>query len=266
MNYVGITGITEEHQINYLKKFFRKNNASSHELMLGFLVSHKTATYLLTCGEEGFQNNPGNPRYPDINELSGLLKKCSDGVFKTIHYNTKNLGGLFKELSAVLEYDDIIDYCDGVQFNIVCPPVSELKKIKKTYSDLKLIFQWSHRVSEKASNEVIAEKLGNNYSFMDYVLIDPSGGRGKEMDLSESVEKYELLRSKGFVNNIGFAGGLNPQNITSILSGLESFLENNDFSIDAESGLRTNNLLDLNKVSKYFKNVLTHNLFSHSEY
>lgn len=69
-------------------------------------------------------------------------------------------------------------------------------------------------------------------------LIDPSGGRGQS---SEIV----LYKRPGFKR--GYAGGINPTNVEEKLSYLLAN-ESNPFWIDMESGVRTDNLFDLNKV------------------
>lgn len=70
------------------------------------------------------------------------------------------------------------------------------------------------------------------------VLFDPSGGRGIESPLKvyPSAEKT------------GYAGGIGPDNVADKLSFLLSNHTTGDFWIDMESGVRTNDWFDLNKV------------------
>ena len=75
----------------------------------------------------------------------------------------------------------------------------------------------------------------HNYS----ALLDASGGRGINTGI-------DILHTS---KKIGYAGGFNPDNVEEKLSYL---LENVDgpFWIDMESGVRTDDWFDLNKVIK----------------
>jgi len=72
---------------------------------------------------------------------------------------------------------------------------------------------------------------------------------GIGMDVDKSAEIYKLLQPTG--KPIVFAGGLSPENVGERISQLYNKLGTTNFSIDAESSLRTNDRLDLDKVDKY---------------
>lgn len=48
----------------------------------------------------------------------------------------------------------------------------------------------------------------------------------------------------------GYAGGLNPDNLEEQLTKIAAVVGNNSVSIDMESGVRTNNEFDLDKVRR----------------
>ena len=58
--------------------------------------------------------------------------------------------------------------------------------------------------------------------------------------IPEELEQFNQLK-------IGFAGGLNPNNISNSLNAINT-LKCNNFWLDLESGARTDNEFDLNKV------------------
>ena len=72
------------------------------------------------------------------------------------------------------------------------------------------------------------------------VLLDASGGRGIYTPL-------KVLPSSG---KVGYAGGLNPDNVGEKLSFLMSHVMMGEFWIDMESGVRTDDWFDVNKVVK----------------
>lgn len=70
------------------------------------------------------------------------------------------------------------------------------------------------------------------------MLYDPSGGKG-------------LLSDFNYLNNMdrcGYAGGLNESNIAEVLTKFLQIKNNQTFWLDLESGARTDDWFDLNKV------------------
>ena len=70
------------------------------------------------------------------------------------------------------------------------------------------------------------------------MLLDASGGRG----IDTPIDVFPTSRK------IGYAGGLNPENIADKLSFLMENVKIGRFWIDMESGVRTNDWFDLDKV------------------
>ena len=74
------------------------------------------------------------------------------------------------------------------------------------------------------------------------VLLDASGGQGINTDI-------EILN---LPNKVGYAGGINPDNVADKLTYL---LDNctSPFWIDMESGVRTNDWFDVEKVKQVLR-------------
>ena len=72
------------------------------------------------------------------------------------------------------------------------------------------------------------------------VLLDASGGRG--IDTPIEVLKGQVMA--------GYAGGINPDNVADKLSYLLQQENKGDFWIDMESGVRTDDWFDIEKVSR----------------
>lgn len=73
------------------------------------------------------------------------------------------------------------------------------------------------------------------------VLIDPSGGRGKDVP-------FEPVTCPGL--KVGYAGGITPDNVEEKILPLLSHEEEGEFWIDMETGVRTDDWLDLDKVER----------------
>ncbi len=251
--YIGITGPTTVGEVNSINREFASAGYSMHSRhipMIGFLVSLKT------LGGQPTQNR----RYPRITDLRNLVKSTDGKSFTTIHYNSNDQTTLAKQLEEIFYelYPD--NLCRAVQLNIVYPNKEEIEKAKREMPDLKIIFQASHRIIEgKAPNEV-AENIRRYGSLIDYVLIDPSGGKGREFDIEPSVNLYEELRSVLPKVTIGLAGGFTGDNVATRARDLIAKIGNSDFSIDAEGGLRDkvtdaygDDLFNRSKVGRYIK-------------
>jgi phosphoribosylanthranilate isomerase len=92
----------------------------------------------------------------------------------------------------------------------------------------------------------------HNYLHMtkrfNHILIDSSHGKGiKSLTIGD-------VRSRVIYDNsylrLGYAGGLDPENVYDFIR------ENPDLSLDVESGIRTNNELDLAKCHKFLEEVM----------
>ncbi len=86
-------------------------------------------------------------------------------------------------------------------------------------------------------------------------LMDASGGRGKETNFIPHL----------WDKRTGYAGGLNPENIIRQIQPLlkvkPSIEYRNDFWIDMESGVRTHDWFDLNKVESVLSTLMEDKTF-----
>lgn len=76
------------------------------------------------------------------------------------------------------------------------------------------------------------------------VLYDSSGGRGTE--IKEIKEPFEFYYT-------GYSGGLGTDNIDDFCQKISMHSNPSNVFIDCESGVRTNDEFDLNKVTKYLE-------------
>ena len=92
------------------------------------------------------------------------------------------------------------------------------------------------------SNQEFFETVLPTIGYIRYdVLYDASGGRGTE--IKGIPDPFEN-------NYTGYAGGINPDNVESICETIQSKIQNDIVYIDMESGIRTENEFDLEKVEK----------------
>ncbi len=251
--YIGITGPVNVRETKEIcKKFYEAGYSmeSSHIPMIGFLISHKT------LNNKEFKNR----RYPSVNTLTDLLKATDNKVLTMIHYNSKEISTLSNQVERIFEGIYENNLCRAIQLNIPWPDINQVSNIIKKYPDMKIVFQASNKImNEKTPNQIV-QGIKEYGDLVSYVLIDPSGGRGIPFDLESSINIYSELKEHCSNLVLGFAGGFNGKNVSSRLRKIIQKINENDFCIDAEGGLRDkitlaygDDLLNIKKVSEYIQ-------------
>ena len=88
-----------------------------------------------------------------------------------------------------------------------------------------------------------------------FVLLDNSKGRGIQEERTVLMNKINKLLEKG-ISDIAIYGGFGPDSL-DIYFDLKKHYKIN-FSIDAETKLKTNQKLDLEKVKHYLTQLINH--------
>jgi len=251
--YVGVTGLASIGEVKKVTREFEDagfDRNSSHVPMIGFLVSSQTL--------QGRQTS--NRRYPEISLVPKLLQESGEGVFRTIHYTTRDQETLYDQVEQLLDgpYEERL--CQGLQLNMTFPPVPQIGKIKRRFPQLEIIFAANKGVISSGFPNHVAQRMGVYQGAIDYVLIDPSGGRGEELKVEKSVRVAKEIRKKGPRAMLGFAGGLTGENVYDTCFSLRQNLGGDSFCIDAEGGLRNklsdewgDDILDIRKVRVYLQ-------------
>jgi phosphoribosylanthranilate isomerase len=255
--YIGVTGFTKPADIatainTYAVELERHGSIKNviHCFMAGILLSHDI------LHGTGMPRAPA--RYPPMKNIPALLDAIKIngkyGSFSAIHYNTKNQY-LSDEVDAIIEI--IGKRNEGnfgaIQFNVgFIPDAREIKKIRENYRNnpFGIITQINGSVMREHDFSEITSRVAKMP--VDHVLIDPSGGRGKEIDVDASSAIYKILRNSTSAG-IGFAGGFGPGNVEEKTRRYVQKLGTTRFSIDAESGVRdpANDAMDVGRVNAY---------------
>jgi hypothetical protein len=88
-----------------------------------------------------------------------------------------------------------------------------------------------------------------------FILLDNSHGTGRQDSKANLIKKINILLSKN-INDIAIYGGFGPQSMSLYFDLKEQYKIN--FSIDAETKLKTNDSLDLKKVKEYLSELMKH--------
>ena len=253
--YVGITGPTSVQETRDICREFSEADysmESSHVPMLGFLVSYKTLNGQATQ----------NKRYPPANSLPDLLRATDGQVLTMVHYNSKEINTLSNQVTQI--FDGVYEngLCRAIQLNIVWPDIGQVARIKEQHPNMQIVFQASHKAMDEKRPNQIAQGIKDYGDSINYVLIDPSGGRGMPFDLESSVAIYSELRDQCPYLTVGFAGGFTGENVAPRLKEILQQIKADDFCIDAEGGLRDkitsaygDDLLNIEKVRGYLQSA-----------
>jgi hypothetical protein len=248
-NYVSVTAGKDAEEVRAVLAEFEKAGYSvtqEHIPVLGIQVSEKTLNGI----------KPKNFRFARFAEIPSLMKITEGKAMPVIHYNTKNTRTLYEQVSKCFE--EIREYCSMVQVNATFPDISQIEKIKEL--GLKVSLQVDCRGMNL--NDVI-DKVASYGSCLDYVLIDPSRGRGDIFDIEDSAFLYSEIKARQPDCGLVFAGGFCGDNAEDVLKKVIDRIQTKDFSICAEGKLRDKasdehwgqDNLNIDKVRKYLQAV-----------
>ena len=165
-------------------------------------------------------------------ELRGLGLRLSAHLCGSIARDVLHMGGF----SNTDDFSEIIDMFSRVQLNV------------SNYDEPE---NMSPYILPGPLQEIIIQQAFNHNTFMlcriasgdcISILLDESGGKGIEAP----------FRMPSYLHNVhvGFAGGINPDNVVAKIQEITSLPHVNRFWIDMESGVRTNDRFDLDKVEQ----------------
>jgi hypothetical protein len=236
--YVGLTGITTLAEYVACDRAFYEAtkalgeyvyNALDLKFMGGILVSEKT----LYGGKNKWRN-----RYPPIERLPEILSLDRPYLMHTIHYNTDTELALFDQVCEVIERAKPSSV-HALQLNVRWAKISTLHRIRRYFPDLRIILQvGAGALSDVQEHEdmYLGDVLRSYDGLIDDFLVDPSGGKGEELDVWRAfacIADDEIPRSM----RPGMAGGFDAATVPRA-KGVMRRLKR-PVNLDAEGKVRT---------------------------
>jgi len=227
--YIGVTGVMTRKESEALCDALSADN--DFLVMIGMLASGKTI--------HGMPNK-WPKRYPKAEDMGKISFDHPKALF-LVHFNTKDPEKLHWDMCHALYLAG--PHCHGLQLNIAWPDVRVLQDFHRdSQSD------WCKTIvlqcGEKALDEVgwsgakLAERLKRYEGLIDYVLIDPSGGLGKEFDPDFACRCFRMIAKTLPDVGLGIAGGLGSTNLGRLLGPILLAFPDLKFSIDVEARVR----------------------------
>lgn len=222
--YIGVTGVNSPRHVTQILKVMPED--SPHQLMIGVLVSRQSL------------KGTTNRRYPGPERFSQIFSPHPK-AFNVLHYYSDKV-----DTQAIVDDLAFADamagpYCHGVQLNLAWPDPQLLELYKEVSRGKKIILQCGPLALKEIgqSGDALVARLQNYQELADYVLIDPSGGAGRDFDPDQVQQYFECLER---ISGIGFgvAGGLEAANLYRLRPLIAQF---GPFSLDAEGRMRDKN-------------------------
>ncbi|MDE2020757.1 MAG: hypothetical protein KGJ13_10510, partial [Patescibacteria group bacterium] len=192
--------------------------------------------------------------------------ELNEDIFTVVHFTSKVPDVIYDSVVKIMRLGGMYEkgLCKGLQvnnnFGKITPGI--MAGIKATYPKLKIILQIQEDALAVMDTDQIIAELKRFNDIADYTLVDPSGGKGQEMDVRSGIRLANAIRKN---TNIGaaLAGGLSQSNIERIVQELAAGLGTDNFSIDAEGGLRDrigegygNDIFNPQKAGGYFRGAV----------
>jgi len=126
-------------------------------------------------------------------------------------------------------------------------PQSELIKLKEKLPEIKLV-QVIHVLDEQSIEEAVSVQ-----NYVDALLLDSGNPKLKVKELGGTGRIHNWEISRKIVNAVKIpvflAGGLNPKNVREAMEAVQPY------GLDICSGVRSNGLLDEEKLKLFFESV-----------
>lgn len=264
--YVGVTGFKNVNEIRELtdvfldRGFLGENNSSydprciesSYIPMLGFICSTKRLNEIESEGRVA----------PALKSLDLLTRFSPRGAMTCMHYYTTNRRNLAEEVKKLFSFDSnhefdlsnglyANNYCRALQINMDWPDLDQIESIRTEFPEMTIILQLPKETLNQDLKGVV-NRASNYKELVQYVLIDPSGGLGKEFDPSQYAGFMKELYNTMPKSTIGIAGGLDGNNVEEKFDKIAQVFKE-PFCIDAEGRLRSEDTkyIDIGKAQNY---------------
>ena len=246
-SYVGVTGFMNLSEVTSALSVFPRS--STRQLMVGVLVSWKSL--------RGIRLKPRwRKQFPNPHSISDLFIRDSR-ILNLVHYSTEEgeESSILKDLLKIHQYAGL-DF-HGFQINIPWPEIRLMDEYRMAMGcDYRLILQIGQEAMEMVdrSPQKVVEMLCRYVGIIDGILLDPSGGLGRQFNPTRARELLTAIIDQGWDLKLGVAGGLGPDSLYLVESLISEFP---GLIIDAQGRLRNSkHNLDPEAVKTYLTRSL----------
>ena len=183
----------------------------------------------------------------EISRIENIFQTCEfyEGFVPILHFSFKKSDNPIEDVKIIKEKLSFVRY---IQTNDVLK--DEMKTIEAACQN----FLADIPLSDKNFDLVHSAKFRKNISkYKAFVLLDNSQGRGVRETKDSLMRKIDTLLDYG-LNDIAIFGGFGPDDLDTYFE-LRRYYKIN-FSIDAETKLKTNGQIDIEKTKLYLSQLV----------
>jgi GTP cyclohydrolase II len=194
----------------------------------------------LSGDEKTFQNED------EINQIQKLCITSKSKNFEPVlHFSFSQSTEIPQTLEKIKNH---LPFINHLQINDLS--IEGLMQIEKYFKFFTFDIPLSDETFEIIHNKKFRNLVKKYHSF---ILLDNSKGKGLQESKESLSKKINILLNYG-INNIGILGGFGPNNL-NVYFELRRYFKLN-FSIDAETNLKTNTQFDMEKTRNYLFQLL----------
>lgn len=181
-----------------------------------------------------------------IREIKYIILECKKYLLEPcLHYTFRYSNNVISDIERIKK---TFPQLERIQLNDL--PRIKIEYIKKST----LLFKTDIPFSKNQLYFLSRIKLLNIVKQKNcYILLDESKGRGIQEEKISIIKKIKYLRSCQ-IKNIGIYGGFGPSNLKTYKE--ITLLYKMNFSIDAETHLKTRNIIDIDKIKAYLSELI----------
>jgi len=183
----------------------------------------------------------------EIERIALIYQACSlEGFVPILHFSFRHCKEVIKTLQRIKQ---TLPFVDRLQINDLPLPV-KFSTLQKAFS----MFIIDFPVCDKSFYLVKQKSIYNLIKkYNSFILLDNSKGRGVQETEESLIKKVGILLDLG-LNRIALYGGFGPNALETFFS-LRNYYHLN-FSIDAETKLKNNGKVDIQKTKKFLAQLL----------
>jgi GTP cyclohydrolase II len=185
----------------------------------------------------------------ELKKIEAIFKSADhyEGFVPILHFTFKFSVDPLKDIASIREKMPFVKY---IQLNDLS--VDHLKILKYANKFFLVDMPLADEDFNLIDNDEFVKEVLKHKAF---ILLDNSHGTGKQDSKTNVVKKINKLLSKN-ISDIAIYGGFGPNSLDLYFEMNEHYKIN--FSIDAETKLKTDQSLDLKKVKEYLHQLVNH--------
>lgn len=233
-------------EVSYYFYQFHADSIETVEQIGTFLKGKKHDPLLKFCvGVEANHATLSNQQ--EIKRIEGIFHACEfyEGFVPILHFSFRKSPHAIHDIKAIKKFLPFVKYLQTNDLTVKDLPAIKLA-CRMFLADIPL----SDKTFKLVHNKAFRNSIQKNKAF---ILLDNSLGKGIRESKDSLMKKIDTLTNYG-LNDIAIFGGFGPDDLDTYFELRRHYRIN--FSVDAETKLKTNGHLDMEKTKRYLLQLI----------